>query len=163
MGAKIAALRTLSLLLLMGWSVPAAAQGFGDFVFDTIPYEVVGAFGENNERDVNAESCDLVLGCFDQQGRACVGDEADPNNPNAPDQACDLQTVPAGRCTSGNRNENVWPSRSGERAGTLGYFERGAEGPGNIQENAVGGVACMTDTYRAALAEFIDARSVPAR
>ena len=157
MGARFAALRILSLLLVVGWGVPAAAQGFDDFVFDVIPYEVVGAFGENNERDVNAESCDLVLGCFDQQGRLCGGDPDDPNNPdnpNGPDQPCDLQTVPAGRCTTGNSNESVWPSKSGECAGTLGYFERGAAVTGDTREVSVGGVACLTNDYRAALAVF---------
>ena len=141
--------RMLVALGVFGLTLPVSAQ-----VFDVFPYETVSAFGRNNERDVNAESCDLVLGCFDQQGRLCGGDPADPNNPNGPDQQCDLQTVPAGRCTSGNNNENVWPSKSGECEGTLGYFERGPSVAGDMQEVSVGGVPCLTDAYRAALADF---------
>ncbi|MEE8147643.1 MAG: hypothetical protein V3T24_08570, partial [Longimicrobiales bacterium] len=66
----------------------------------------------------------------------------------------DLATVPAGRCVTGNRFENVWPSKSGECAGTLGYFERGPPILGSIQENTVGGIPCLADGYSAALAAF---------
>jgi hypothetical protein len=128
------------LLLVAGLALPAGAQ-----VFDVFPYEQVSAFGRNNERDVNAESCDMIEGCFDRNGNLCS------DNPN---ERCDLATVPAGRCSAGNTNENVWPSKSGECEGTFGYFERGPFEPRYLQGVTPGGIPCVTDTYAAALAEF---------
>ncbi len=133
-------LRILPALLVAGLALPTAAQ-----VFETFPYEMVSAFGANNERDVNEGSCDLVLGCFDRNGVPCA------DNPSQP---CDLATVPAGRCVTGNRPANVWPSKSGECEGTLGYFERGPPILGDIQENTASGVPCLTPDYAAALAAF---------
>ncbi len=50
-------LRILPVLLVAGLALPTAAQ-----VFESFPYEMVSAFGDNHERDVNEGSCDLVLG-----------------------------------------------------------------------------------------------------
>ena len=79
-------------------------------VFELFPYELVSAYGQNNERDVNAKACDLVQGCFDQVGEPC-SDE--PNRP------CDLATVSAGRCSAGNEHNSYRPqaSPSAGRAG----------------------------------------------
>ena len=140
MGAKMIPSRVVLLILAVVVAMPVGAQ-----VFDVVPYQVVGAFGANNERDTNEGSCDLLNGCFNRNGELCA---------NEPTQACDLTTVPAGRCVTGNRPENVWPSKGGECAGTIGYFERGPAELGNIQANAVGGVPCVTDAYVAALEVF---------
>ena len=128
------------LIFLLSLAVPAQAQ-----VSEVFPYEAVSVFGANNERDVNAESCDLVLGCFNRSGELCA---------DHPDQACELATIPAGRCATGPNYENVWPSKSGECEGTVGYFERGPWVSTGIQEVSVGGVPCLTDAYRAALVDF---------
>ncbi len=132
--------RLLVAVLATAVALPASAQ-----VFDVVPYMGVGAFGSNNERDTNEGSCDLEFGCISNTGNLCAEE---------PDQGCVLSTVPAGRCTTGNRPDNLWPSKGGECAGTSGYFERGAAKLGNIQENSVGGYPCMTDDYAAALAIF---------
>ncbi len=131
-----------SVLLLAGLS-PA---GVSAEVFDVFPYERVGAFGRNNERDVNAESCDLIAGCFDRNGNLCS---------DHPNKRCDLATVPAGRCSAGSPLVgNIWPSKSGQCAGTFGYFRKGPGHRGNVQDVTPGGLPCLTDEYAAALADF---------
>jgi hypothetical protein len=114
-------------------------------VFNVFPYEQVSAFGRNNERDVNAESCDLIAGCFARNGNLCSDN---------PDERCDLATVPAGRCSAGNKVENIWPSKSGECEGTFGYFESGPTRTDRTREVNPRGIPCLTDTYAAALVEF---------
>ncbi|MCZ6569642.1 MAG: hypothetical protein O7B23_05730, partial [Deltaproteobacteria bacterium] len=149
MAAKMIVPRLLVALLVTAVPLPASAQ-----VFDVVPYQLVGAFGSNNERDTNEGSCDLEFGCISNTGNLCADD---------PNQGCVLATVPAGRCVSGNRPDNLWPSKGGECVGTSGFFERGPAKLGNIQENSVGGYPCVTDNpnddpngpdYAAALAAF---------
>ncbi|TDJ10117.1 MAG: hypothetical protein E2O71_00230, partial [Deltaproteobacteria bacterium] len=140
MAAKMIIPRLLVALLVAAVALPASAQ-----VFDVVPYQLVGAFGSNNERDTNEGSCDLEFGCISNTGNLCADE---------PNQACVLATVPAGRCVSGNRPDNLWPSKGGECVGTSGFFERGPAKLGNIQQNSVGGYPCVTDTYAAALAIF---------
>ncbi|TDJ00206.1 MAG: hypothetical protein E2O73_06245, partial [Deltaproteobacteria bacterium] len=140
MAAKMIIPRLLVALLVAAVALPASAQ-----VFDVVPYQLVGAFGSNNERDTNEGSCDLEFGCISNTGNICADD---------PNQGCVLATVPAGRCVSGNRPDNLWPSKGGECVGTSGFFERGPAKLGNIQQNSVGGYPCVTDTYAAALAIF---------
>ena len=97
MAARMITPRLLVALLVAAVALPASAQ-----VFDVVPYVGVGAFGTNNERDTNEGSCDLELGCISNTGTLCAND---------PNQGCVLSTVPAGRCTTGNRPDNLWPSR----------------------------------------------------
>jgi hypothetical protein len=98
-----------ALLLVAGLALPAGAQ-----VFDVFPYELVSAFGQNNERDVNAESCDMIEGCFDRNGNLCSDD---------PNQRCDLATVPAGRCSAGNKRSGT------SRVDLSGQIARGKSTP----------------------------------
>ncbi len=103
--------RLLVALVVAAVALPASAQ-----VIDVVPYQLVGAFGSNNERDTNEGSCDLEFGCISSTGTLCADNS---------DQGCVLSTVPAGRCTTGNRPDNLWPSKGGECVGTSGFFERG--------------------------------------
>ncbi len=129
------ALRLFSLLLALGFAVPAYAL--------TFPYEAVTQAGRNNIIDSNAESCDNSpfnpgtgvwasggQGCYNSAGALC---SAQPN------QICDLQVVPNGRCSYGNLASNggpggtntcVWP-----------------HGAGSCSGNAE--VGCVTDAYLA--------------
>ena len=112
------ALRLFSLLLALGFALPAHAV--------TYPYEAVGIGGRNNIVDSNAESCDNSPfnsgtgnwassgeGCYNRTGGLCKND---------PNHMCDLQIVPAGRCTYGSIASNggpggtntcVWPHGGG--------------------------------------------------
>jgi hypothetical protein len=135
-------LGALGSVLLLAAPGPA---GVSAEVFDVFPYEQVGAFGRNNERDVNAESCDLIAGCFDRNGNLCS---------DHPNERCDLATVPAGRCSAGNNVEDIWPSKSGECEGTFGYFESGPFRTDRTREVNPRGIPCLTDTYAEVLAEF---------
>jgi len=113
------ALRLFSLLLAVGFALPAHAL--------TYPYESVTQAGRNNIIDSNAESCDNSLfdpntntwaagnsqGCYNRSGGLC---SADPNH------MCDLQIVPKGRCTYGDLNPAsgttcVWPHGAGRCVG----------------------------------------------
>jgi hypothetical protein len=78
------ALRLFALLLLAALALPASA--------DVFPYEAVGIQGRNNLVDSNAQSCSQTDGCYTRTGAKCSA------NPGA---RCDLQIVPAGRCTYG--------------------------------------------------------------
>ncbi len=98
------ALRLIALLLLVGsMALPASA--------DIFPYEAVGSAGSNNVVDSNSSSCDSVQGCFTNTGTLCSA------NPNA---LCNLQVVPAGRCSYGDLSTGlascVWPHRAGHCA-----------------------------------------------
>ncbi len=81
---------------------------------DTFPFEVVLATGPNNVVDSNASSCDSVEGCYTRIGTRCS------DNPTA---LCDLQIVPAGRCSYGNLATGlascVWPHRAGRCVGNI--------------------------------------------
>src|SRR5262245_16080240 len=89
---------------------PALAQVAG--------YEWVTQAGRNNLIDSNPSSCGGPgVGCFNRIGGRCA---------TAPDQLCDLQLVPEGRCTSGSLAANggpggtntcVWPHGAGRCAG----------------------------------------------
>jgi Thrombospondin type 3 repeat len=132
-GGEMVALRLFSLLLAVGFALPAHAL--------TFPYEVVTQGGRNNIIDSNAESCDNSTfnsgtnlwtgsgeGCYNRTGAKC---SADPNH------ICDLQLIPKGRCTFGSldpaggpsgTNTCVWP-----------------HGAGHCQGNPH--VGCLTDAY----------------
>jgi hypothetical protein len=95
------ALRLIALVLLVGsMALPASA--------DIFPYEAVGSAGDNGAVDSNALSCDSVEGCYTATGTKCSDN---------PSQLCDLQRIPAGRCTygslTGGLNSCVWPHRAG--------------------------------------------------
>lgn len=127
------ALRLFSLLLAVGYALPAYAL--------TFPYEAVGQGGRNNVYDSNAESCDNSPfdpatgiwassgeGCYNRTGARCA------LNPN---QMCDLQLIPKGRCTYGDlsatggpggTNTCVWPHGAGRCTGNTH-------------------VGCLTDAY----------------
>jgi hypothetical protein len=97
---------------------------------DVFPYEAVGQGGRNNTIDSNGESCDNSAfvggvwtppaggqGCYNRTGGLC---SADPNH------MCDLQLIPAGRCSYGDLNANggpggtntcVWPHGAGRCTG----------------------------------------------
>jgi len=104
------ALRLVALLLLVGsTALPAHA--------DIFPYEAVGSGGPNNVVDSNSSSCDSVEGCYTRTGTLCSA------NPN---ELCDLQIVPAGRCSYGNLTPGtgvltscVWPHRAGRCNGNI--------------------------------------------
>ena len=93
-----------------------------------IGYEWVTQAGRNNLIDSNPTSCDPVLGCYNRTGSRCG---------LLPAQLCDLQVVPAGRCTYGDlsssggpgrTNTCVWPHGAGRCVGNTG-------------------VGCLTDAY----------------
>src|SRR5262245_3415587 len=75
-------------------------------------YEWVTQAGRNNLIDSNPESCDKSpfspvtgwagngQGCYTSSGALCSA---------APNQMCNLQTVPEGRCTFGNLATNGGP------------------------------------------------------
>src|SRR5262245_59524805 len=87
-----------------------------------VAYEWVTQAGPNNVVDSNARSCDPFEGCFDNTGEQCA---------LALDRICDLQTVPAGRCTYGDAAAGcVWPSGAGRCASDVH-------------------VGCVSDAYRA--------------
>ncbi len=67
---------------------------------DVFSYEAVGNAGRNNTIDSNALSCDTAEGCYTNLGARCS------DNPN---QLCNLQIVPAGRCTYGSLTSGVGP------------------------------------------------------
>ena len=99
------AIRLFTLLLLAASiAMPARA--------DVFPYEAVGVGGRNNMVDSNASSCDSTEGCYNRTGARCS------LNPNT---LCDLQIVPAGRCTSGDLTtglaSKVWPHGAGHCSG----------------------------------------------
>ena len=75
---------------------------------DVFSYEVVNVAGPNNVVDSNSSSCDSVEGCYTRTGTRCSDD---------PNQLCDLQIVPAGRCSYGDLTLGlgscVWPHRAG--------------------------------------------------
>jgi hypothetical protein len=79
---------------------------------DVFSYEAVGIAGRNNVVDSNASSCDSVEGCYTRSGARCSDD---------PNQLCDLQIVPEGRCTYGDLSLGlqscVWPHRAGHCSG----------------------------------------------
>ena len=110
------ALRLFALLLAASFALPAYA--------DVFPYEVVTQVGRNNIIDSNAISCDNTDGCYTRTGTACSAN---------PGQICDLQIVPAGRCTTGNLATGltscVFPHNAGRCAS-------------NIK------VGCLTDAYK---------------
>ncbi len=87
------ALRLFALILLTG-SLALSARA------DLFPYENVGTGGDNNTIDSNALSCDTGEGCYTTTGARCS------DNPN---QLCNLQIVPAGRCTYGSLTSGVGP------------------------------------------------------
>ena len=93
-------------LLLLTALLPVAAHA------DVFSYQTVGIGGPNNVVDSNATSCDSVEGCYTRTGARCSDD---------PNQLCDLQIVPAGRCTYGNLatglSSCVWPHRAGHCSG----------------------------------------------
>jgi hypothetical protein len=112
------ALRLMALLLLVGsMALPAQA--------DVFPYEAVGSSGQNNVLDSNASSCDSVEGCYTTTGTRCS------DNPNS---LCNLQIVPAGRCSYGNLANGlascVWPHRAGRCTANIkvGCLTSGANG-----------------------------------
>jgi thrombospondin type 3 repeat protein len=122
------ALRLFSLLLAVGFALPAHAF--------TFPYEQVGQGGKNNLIDSNAEACDNSPfnsgtnlwassgeGCYTRTGAKCSAN---------PGKICDLQIVPKGRCTYGDLSATgpgcVWPHGAGRCRGN----------------NHVG---CVTDQY----------------
>ena len=97
------ALRLFSLLLAVGYALPAYAL--------TFPYEYVVQGGRNNIIDSNAESCDNSTfvggvwtppnggqGCYNRTGGLCSADQ---------NHMCDLQIVPASRCTYGDPGDRV--------------------------------------------------------
>jgi hypothetical protein len=86
-------------------------------------YEWVTQGGHNNRIDSSARSCNSVEGCFDNTGSRCS---------NSPDAICDLQTVPKGRCTSGDPATGcIWPAGAGRCLGDTN-------------------VGCLSDAYIAA-------------
>jgi hypothetical protein len=117
-GGEMVALRLFTLLLAVGFALPAHAGVF--------PYEQVGQGGPNNIIDSNAESCDNSPlntgtgvwassgeGCYNLTGGLCSADTS---------HICNLQIVPAGRCTYGSlsatggpggTNTCVWPHGAG--------------------------------------------------
>jgi len=101
------ALRFILLGVSCGW-LGAASVSFGQI----LGYEWVTQSGPNNVVDSNAASCDSNDGCFTSRGGKC---SAQPN------QMCDLQIVPAGRCTYGDAATNsVWPHGAGHCVGIFG-------------------------------------------
>ncbi|HTO68886.1 MAG TPA: thrombospondin type 3 repeat-containing protein [Myxococcota bacterium] len=119
------ALRLFSLLLAVGFALPAHAF--------TFPYEQLGIGGKNNITDSNSESCDNSPfpingtsssawagpgeGCYTRTGAKCSANPA---------KLCDLQAVPNGRCTYGDLNPGggnnqlnscVWPHGAGRCRG----------------------------------------------
>src|SRR5215475_6362323 len=116
------ALRLFSLLLAVGYALPAYAL--------TFPYEYLTQGGRNNVVDSNAESCDNSpisggvwtppnggQGCYNRTGGLCSADQ---------NHMCDLQLIPKGRCTYGNlsatggpggTNTCVWPHGAGRCVG----------------------------------------------
>ncbi len=112
------ALRLFSLLLAVGYALPAYAL--------TFPYEYVVTGGRNNIIDSNAESCDNSTfvggvwtppnggqGCYNRTGGLCSADQ---------NHMCDLQIVPANRCTYGDPAPLVgtsclWPHGGGRCTG----------------------------------------------
>ena len=99
----------------------AFARSVGPFVLvvsfalaaraDIFSYELVGIAGRNNIIDSNPGSCDSVEGCYSRTGARCSDD---------PNQLCDLQIVPAGRCTYGSLAgplNCVWPHGAGHCSG----------------------------------------------
>src|SRR5262245_41346161 len=115
-GGEMVALRLFALLLAASIALPAHA--------DVFPYEVVTQVGRNNIIDSNALSCDPGTlsagtwinseGCYTRTGTRCSA------NPN---QICDLQIVPAGRCTTGSlaggEASCVWPHNAGRCASNV--------------------------------------------
>ena len=119
-GGEMVALRLFSLLLAVGYALPAYAL--------TFPYEYVTQGGRNNVIDSNAESCDNSTfvggawttggeGCYNRSGAKCSAD---------PSHMCDLQLIPKGRCTYGDLAANggpggtntcVWPHGAGRCTG----------------------------------------------
>ncbi len=86
-------------------------------------YEWTTQAGRNNVVDANASSCDPVEGCYAERGQRCA---------LSPGSICNLQVVPAGRCTSGDLSNPatscVWP-----------------HGAGHCADNPR--VGCVTDVY----------------
>ena len=163
------ALRLFSLLLVVGYALPARAL--------TFPYEALGIQGPNNITDSNAESCDgsplgaVTAGVWGQ-GNVYRVNPADPNNPAYnndanfpfstrdvgegcynrtggrcaldPNHMCDTQIVPRGRCTYGNLAAStncVWPHGAGRCQGDTH-------------------VGCLTDAYIANPANTANGPSV---
>jgi hypothetical protein len=95
------AIRIFTLLLALGFSTSAFAI--------TAPYTAAGS-GTNNVSDITEGSCDSVQGCPANDGTLCSA---------APEARCDVQRVPAGRCSGGNAC--LWPVGAGtclDNAGT---------------------------------------------
>ncbi len=94
--------RRFAVLMLLALSIALPARA------DVFPYETVAGTGRNNVVDSNAASCDSVEGCYTNGGARCS------DNPN---QLCDLQIVPVGRCTYGDLSTGlascVWPHQAG--------------------------------------------------
>jgi hypothetical protein len=110
------ALRLFTLLLLAASiALPARA--------DVFPYEAAGIQGRNNLVDSNAQSCDQTEGCFTRTGARCSAN---------PGTRCDLQIVPAGRCTYGEL-----------LTGLICVFPHGA---GHCASDVK--VGCLTDAYQ---------------
>ena len=99
---------------------------------EIFPYQQVGAFGRNNQRDVSATACDFVHGCYNQQGELCK------DNPNEP---CVVSTVPPGRCSRGSSGSNIWPQRGGFCEGTTGTAGTLDPVRGRF------GIPCLPDAY----------------
>jgi hypothetical protein len=105
------ALRLFSLLLAVGYALPAYAL--------TFPYEYVTQGGRNNIIDSNALSCDNTPfnsgtgvwsgpgeGCYNRTGGLCSADQS---------HMCDLQLIPAGRCTYGDIGATGGPGSPDQR------------------------------------------------
>jgi hypothetical protein len=90
----------------LAWLVALLASGAAQA--QVTAYEWVYQTGRNNLIDSNASSCDAAEGCYTRLGQPCSEN---------PGQLCDLQIVPAGRCTSGELSTGqascVWPHNAG--------------------------------------------------
>jgi hypothetical protein len=134
-------LRTSFALLVLFLAVQARAQ-LG-------AYEWVTQSGRNNVLDSNPTSCDTSPldpnlgwtargeGCYDRSGRRCS---------DHPGQACDLQIVPKGRCSSGDPASFgcLWPRGAGHCvANTHVGCLSDAYAANPIASNAVTGASSM--------------------
>ena len=72
------------------------------------PYTFSGG-GNNNNADITAADCTEAKGCFDIHGIRCN----DATTYASGALRCNLQQVPAGRCTRGRDTTCVWPNGAG--------------------------------------------------
>ncbi|MFQ5699219.1 MAG: hypothetical protein ACE5IL_13160, partial [Myxococcota bacterium] len=96
--------RGVGVLSAIGWVLlclapgrPALAQ-----VTSEAPYQGIGIGARNNVIDVSALGACTLAGCRDVDGNLC-----------APDQPCNLERVPAGRCSRGTNPGCLWPLGAG--------------------------------------------------